>query len=174
MYQYDCCSSPQLRLVVVCTTIGTDHWAELWQLRKHTDRHVHQQGLLPESREQGSAGEHQQSCEGHQSLRLHKHVRKLRQRQRMIQKQKGNSGHLNKWQFKENQPREHCVWSKVKWTKIHIRHYIGLVDMFFFFGGGGHSCMVTWCGVKALGAVCSILWSVCVHSLHKQLMSGPV
>lgn len=60
----------QLKLVVVCTTAGAAHRAELRQLCEHPDRHVHQQGLLPEPREQGSAGEHQQSCEGHQSLRL--------------------------------------------------------------------------------------------------------
>lgn len=37
----------------------------------------------------------------------------------MIQKQKGNSGYLNKWQLKKkNQPREHSVRRKVTWTKI--------------------------------------------------------
>lgn len=65
-----CSCSSQLRLVVVCIAAGANHRAELRQLHKHPDWHVHQQGLLPEPWEQGSAGEHQQSCEGHQSLRL--------------------------------------------------------------------------------------------------------
>lgn len=94
-------------------TAGAHHWAELRQLREHADRHVHQQGLLPEPREQSSAGEHQPSCERHQSVRPVLERRSVPEETErrpgggemlkystiywnMIQKQKGNSGYLNK------------------------------------------------------------------------------
>lgn len=56
-------------LIPLLSTAGADHGAELRPLCEHADRHVHQQGLLPEPGEQGAAGEHQQGREGHQGVR---------------------------------------------------------------------------------------------------------